>query len=54
LLVSVTDRSNDARNMEGITHIPAPVWAVTWFVISAVILMVSLKSAWARAPRSRG
>jgi len=46
-----TERTSDAMILQGATHIPAIVWALGWTAFSAVVVFVTLRSAWSRPPQ---
>ncbi|HEX8354323.1 MAG TPA: M50 family metallopeptidase [Pyrinomonadaceae bacterium] len=39
-----TDAQTDAKNMELLTGIPSPLWAVFWIAVSVVILLLVLRA----------
>lgn len=46
------EAQTDARIMQDATAIPAMFWAMTWAGLSLLLLYLTLKSAWTKAPKT--
>ncbi len=49
-LSAVTEAHSDAKIMEGVTHIPALIWALGWTAFSGFVMLLTLRAAWGRNP----
>lgn len=50
-LTAFTDQHNDAKLLEDATRIPALVSSVSWLVISAAIVFLTVRHAWSTKPK---
>lgn len=49
---AATEAQSDAALMERATHLPSLLWASIWAILSAVLLFLTLRRAWSKAPKA--
>lgn len=52
-ITASTGLQSDAKNLEGITAVPAMAWAGLWCAVSVLLLMQGLRLAWVPKPPAR-
>jgi hypothetical protein len=45
---TIGDRSSDAQILASVTHVPALVWALSWCLLSAILMFITVRAAWCR------